>query len=159
MFNGDGAPRTFDFGLVAAPSGVVFAGLSFTLRDVLQSIAGRTVAILAILAGAAISAAISPTLALASAAAFAGSELVDTVVFTILETRGIGLAIVVSNGAAAAVDSVLFVGLAFGTGSISSYAPGQFWVKLAASLVVCIPAVIFIRSRLRGDVRATASRR
>src|SRR5690606_33613106 len=81
------------FGLVpvglglVAPAGVYFAGLAFSLRDAVQETLGRHWAVAAILAGAALSASLSPALALASGAAFLVSELADMAVYTPLRRR------------------------------------------------------------------------
>ena len=54
-------------------------------------------------------------LALASAAAFAISELCDFAVYTPLVRRGFALAVVLSCVAGAAIDSAAFLWLAFGS--------------------------------------------
>ncbi len=69
------------FGLMA-PAGVYFAGLAFTLRDLTQESLGRRWTVVAILAGAVLSAVVSPTFALASGTAFLFSELADFAVYT-----------------------------------------------------------------------------
>src|SRR6185503_15495777 len=75
------------FGLVA-PAGVYFAGLAFTLRDLLHDAAGRWVVLAAISAGAVLSFLVSsPALAVASAAAFGLSELADLVVYAPMRRR------------------------------------------------------------------------
>src|SRR3954447_9871108 len=69
------------FGLLA-PAGVYFAGLAFTLRDLVQEQLGRKWTLVAIVVGAAVSAVLSPQLALASGIAFLLSELADFAVYT-----------------------------------------------------------------------------
>ena len=70
----------------------------------------------AIAAGVVISFVVAPpALALASAAAFAISELSDLAVYTPLVRRGFALAVVLSCVAGAAIDSAAFLWLAFGS--------------------------------------------
>ena len=70
----------------------------------------------AITAGVVISFVVAPpALALASAAAFAISELSDFAVYTPLVRRGFALAVVLSCVAGAAIDSAAFLWLAFGS--------------------------------------------
>lgn len=121
------------FGLLA-PAGVYFAGLAFTLRDLLHATAGRWPVIAAIAAGAGLSFAIaSPQLALASAAAFGFSELADLAVYEPLHKRRWLLAVAASNAVGLAIDSALFLWLAFGS---LAYLPGQIvgkaWMTAAA---------------------------
>jgi hypothetical protein len=74
------------FGLLA-PASVWFAGLAFTFRDRTHDALGRRWTIAAIVAGAACSALVSPTFALASSAAFLLSETADFAVFDPLRRR------------------------------------------------------------------------
>lgn len=97
------------FGLMA-PAGVFFAGLSFTLRDLVQEQMGRWWTVGAIGAGALLSLVVSdPFVALASCTAFLLSELVDFAVYTPLRERGMVRAVVASNVVGSVVDSVLFL--------------------------------------------------
>ncbi|MDK9719608.1 MAG: VUT family protein [Rhodospirillales bacterium] len=120
------------FGLMA-PAGVYFAGLAFTLRDLVQDRLGRNWTIGAILAGAALSYLIEPKFALASAAAFLVSELLDFAIYTPLKKRNWLTAVTVSNLAGLIADSALFLWLAFGS---IEFLPGQvvgkLWMTLAA---------------------------
>src|SRR5215217_9103174 len=102
------------FGLMA-PAGVYFAGLAFTLRDLVQEQLGRTWTVVAILAGAAVSAVISTQFALASGIAFLLSELADFAVYTPLRSRNWLAAVAVSNVVGLVLDSVVFLALAFGS--------------------------------------------
>jgi uncharacterized PurR-regulated membrane protein YhhQ (DUF165 family) len=121
-----------------APSGVAMAGLALVLRDLVQRRLGRTVALMSIAAGAALSGAVAPpALILASAAAFFLSELADFAVYTPLQARGLVLAVFASSIVGLVVDSVLFLYLAFGsleflTGQIL----GKTWMVLLALPVV-----------------------
>jgi uncharacterized PurR-regulated membrane protein YhhQ (DUF165 family) len=120
------------FGL-AAPAGVYFAGLAFTLRDLVQEQLGRGWTILAIVAGAAVSAVISPQFALASGVAFLLSELADFAVYTPLRRRAWLAAVALSNTVGLAVDSVLFLHLAFGSlDFLAGQVVGKLWMTVLA---------------------------
>src|SRR5918998_4602262 len=80
-----------------APAGVYFAGLAFTLRDLLQERLGRLWAVAAIVIGAALSALVSPQFALASGVAFLLSELADFAVYTPLREKHWLGAVALSN--------------------------------------------------------------
>jgi uncharacterized PurR-regulated membrane protein YhhQ (DUF165 family) len=114
-----------------APAAVYVVGLTFVVRDLLQRVGGRALAIVAIPIGAGLSALVSPELALASGCAFLASETVDMAIYTALERRLV-LAILVSGAVALVVDSVLFLWLAFGS---LDFLPGQLWGKAVATLV------------------------
>src|SRR3954454_13988556 len=81
------------FGIVSvgfglhAPAAVYFAGLAFSLRDLVQRALNKTAVVLAILGGAVASAFVSPHLAFASGTAFLVSELCDLAVYTPLARR------------------------------------------------------------------------
>lgn len=119
------------FGLMA-PAGVYFAGLAFTLRDLVQDRLGRNWTIGAILAGAALSYLIEPKFALASAAAFLVSEFLDFAIYTPLRKRNWLTAVTLSNLAGLTADSALFLWLAFGS---IDFLPGQIVGKLWMTLV------------------------
>ncbi|MDJ0894813.1 MAG: VUT family protein [Alphaproteobacteria bacterium] len=106
-------------------------GLALVLRDAVHEHFGWRFSIMAILAGAALSLAVSPpALALASAVAFALAEFADLAVYAPLRRRGLALAVLVSGVAGAFIDSMLFVWLAFGTLNL---AVGTTLAKLYAS--------------------------
>jgi hypothetical protein len=136
------------FGLVA-PAGVYFAGLALTLRDLAQDRVGRRAIIVAIVAGASLSALIAPRFALASGAAFLASELADFAVYTPLRRRGLVRAVVASNLVGLVVDSVLFLVLAFGS---LAYLPGQVLGKLWATLA----AVVILAGLRRANAQPSA---
>lgn len=109
---------------LTAPAGVYFAGLAFGLRDALHETGGRRWVYAAITTGAVVSYVIEDAvtipgghapIAVASAAAFALSELVDLAVYTPLRDRSWPAAVTLSNVAGAVIDSALFLWLAFGT--------------------------------------------
>jgi uncharacterized PurR-regulated membrane protein YhhQ (DUF165 family) len=120
------------FGL-AAPAGVYFAGLAFTLRDLVQEQLGRAWTVVAIVAGAAVSAVISPQFALASGLAFLLSELADFVVYTPLRHRNWLAAVALSNTVGLVADSALFLGLAFGSLEfLAGQIVGKLWMTVLA---------------------------
>lgn len=132
-----------------APAGVYVVGVAFLLRDTVQRLVGQWLALTAIAVGAILSVFVSPTLALASACAFAASELLGLGIF-----RGLGgndggrgrllMAIVLASAAAAAVDSVVFLWLAFHS---LAYFDGQLIAKLSVT-VLALPFVLFARKRM-----------
>jgi len=125
------------FGLLA-PAGVLFAGLAFTLRDLLHEAAGLPVVAAAIIAGTAVSLAVGdPTLALAAASAFLLSELADLAVYTPLRKRRWLLAVGASNIVGLIVDSALFLWLAFGSWQfLPGQVVGKAWMTVAAVIVL-----------------------
>lgn len=129
------------FGLVAT-AGTYAAGASFVARDSLQDAAGRRAVLGAILAGAALSAILAgPRLAVASAAAFAVSELVDMAVYTPLRRRGYVRAAVASNLVGAVVDTAAFLALArfpVTTLVVAGQLVGKTWLTLAAVALVAM---------------------
>ena len=127
-----------------APSGVLMIGLALVLRDMVQRRLGRSIALAAIVAGAALSGAVAPPqLIIASAAAFLLSELADFAVYTPLQSRGLVLAVLASSVVGLVVDSVLFLWLAFGS---LDYVAGQILGKLWMVLLA-LPVVHWIRKR------------
>jgi len=111
------------FGL-DVPAGVVWAGLAFSLRDLLRERLGGWWMLPAIALGAALSWWVSDgvtlpgghvSLALASGTAFLLSEAADALVYEPLRTRGRGWALAASNAVGSVVDSALFLWLAFGS--------------------------------------------
>lgn len=138
------------FGLLA-PAGVYFAGLAFTLRDLTHEALGRRVVLLAILVGAVLSGLLSPALALASGAAFLVSELADFAVYTPLRERSWLGAVALSNTVGLALDSVLFLWLAFGS---LDYLPGQVVGK--AWMTALAVGVLWVGRRALSERRAPA---
>lgn len=126
-----------------APAGVYLAGVAFLFRDTVQRLAGVWWALLGIAAGAALSYTISPTLAGASAAAFTASELVGLAVLAALGRR-LALAVGTAQVAAAAVDSVVFLWLAFNS---LAFFEGQFVAKVSV-LALAYPVVLAWRKVL-----------
>ena len=126
------------FGLVA-PAGVYFAGLAFTLRDLLQEAAGTRAVLASILVGAALSGFVSTNFAIASATAFLFSELADFAVYTPLRRRGWLAAVVASNAVGLLVDSLLFLWLAFGSLTyLSGQVLGKVWMTVLAVVLISV---------------------
>lgn len=131
-------PHTITVLGLTAPSGVLFVGLSFSLRDGAQMALGKWWILVAILTGACLSYLIAPSLALASGAAFLFGEGCDWLAYTPLIERGkLVTAIIVSNTFGSAVDTLIFLWLAF---SSLTFFWGQFWLKL----LMTIPALLII---------------
>jgi uncharacterized PurR-regulated membrane protein YhhQ (DUF165 family) len=127
-----------------APSGVLMVGLALVLRDLVQRRLGAAKALGAIVAGAILSAAIAPpAIVLASTAAFLLSELADFLVYTPLQRRRFVTAVVASSIVGLAVDSAVFLYLAFGS---LEFLPGQILGKLWMVLAT-VPVVQWIRRR------------
>lgn len=129
------------FGLMA-PAGVLWAGLSLTLRDLLQDSLGRYWAFAAIFVGAALSWLVAPSFALASGMAFLLSELADFWVYTPIRERHWLTAVAASNTVGLLVDSCLFLWMAFGS---LEFLAGQVWAKLVVTVVTV--AVLWLWKR------------
>lgn len=126
---------TATFGLVpigfglAVTAGTFAAGAALILRDAVQQTAGKAVVLAAILAGIVVSYFVSdPFIAIASAVAFAASELVDFGVFTPMRKHNLAAAVLISSVVSAPIDTVLFLQIA-GFGVTWQAVLGQFIVK------------------------------
>lgn len=127
---------------LSAPSGVLMAGLALVLRDLVQRRLGLAVALIAIAAGAVLSAAVAPpALVVASAAAFLISELADFAVYTPLARRRLVLAVLASGLVGLTVDSIVFLWLAFGS---LDFLLGQV-VGKAEMVLLSLPFVAWLR--------------
>lgn len=132
------------FGLMVT-AGTFFAGAALILRDAVQVTLGKAVTWLAIGTGIVLSYLLaSPALALASACAFAASELVDLSAFSRLRSKSLALAVLVSSVLSAPVDTVLFLWIA-GFPVTWDAVLGQFIVKTVMALVVA--GVLEVRHR------------
>jgi len=129
---------------IEAPSGVYLVGLTLVLRDVLQRRVGKRVTFGLILVGAALSALISPAVAVASGCAFLASESVDFGVFTLVEKHGLYRAVLASNAVSIVVDSVIFLSLAFGS---LAYVEGQVIGKALATLAGLAALIVMNQRR------------
>jgi uncharacterized PurR-regulated membrane protein YhhQ (DUF165 family) len=119
-------------------------GIALVLRDLVQRRLGVAVAALAILAGAALSALlVPPSLVIASAVAFLLSEFADLGVYTPLARRRLVLAVVASSFVGLVVDSIVFLGLAFGSlDFLVGQVVGKSWMVLLS-----IPFIQWLRRR------------
>ena len=134
-----------------APSGVLAAGAALVLRDAVQRCLGARAALAAVIAGTLLSVGVAPgALVLASGTAFLVSELADFAVYTPLQRRSpVGpkagptllLAVVASSAVGLVVDSVVFLGLAFGS---FDYLAGQV-VGKAWAVLFALPAIRLLR--------------
>lgn len=139
------------FGLTAT-AGTWLAGLVLLARDWVHDLAGRTVVLACITAGAIASAVTaSPQLALASGVAFLLSEIADLAVYTPLRRRTWAGAVAASNTVGALADTTLFLLLA-GFPVITAL-PGQLLAKSTVT-VTAIAVVVAARAFLRHRVRA-----
>lgn len=130
------------FGLVA-PSGVLMIGLALVLRDWLHELAGWRWSFVAVLIGGALSLLFSPpALAVASSAAFTLAEMADLGVYARLREKGKALAVMASQVVGAALDSALFVYLAFGSLEFSA---GTTLAKIYAGAVIAL--VFYIKEK------------
>lgn len=102
---------------ITAPAGVLFAGLAFSLRDFLHDTGGRWWVIGVIAVGGAASWQLegAQQFAVASAAAFTVSEVLDFAIYAPLRKRGWLRAVALSNIGGLALDSLVFLWLAFGS--------------------------------------------
>ena len=130
------------FGLMA-PSGVLMIGLALVLRDWLHELAGWRWSVVAVLFGGVLSLIFSaPSLAIASAVAFTFAELADTAVYSKIREKSRPLAVMASQVVGAAIDSALFVYLAFGSFEFSA---GTTLAKIYAGAIVAL--ILFAKGR------------
>lgn len=126
---------------VMAPSGVLFAGAALTLRDVVQRNLGFWWSWFAVAIGAILSAALDPTLALASGVAFFLAETFDLFVYTPLQNRNLYGAVIASNVVGLAVDSFVFLVLAgLPLTLITGMVIGKAWMT-----AVALPIIFWLR--------------
>lgn len=126
-------------------SGVVWVGLAFVARDVVQLTLGKVITLAAIAAGVVLSVILAdPGLAAASAWAFCLSELLDFVIYTPLAARRFLAAVLISSVAGSFLDSALFLRIAFGSFH------GWWQLAVAKSVIVCLAAPVawYVRKRL-----------
>jgi len=127
-----------------APSGVLMIGLALVLRDLVHARLGWRWALAAIAVGAALTGFVAPpALAVASVAAFTVSELADMAVYAPLARRRLMLAVAASGVAGAAIDSAVFLLLAFGS---LDYLAGNVVGKLWMTALV-VPVLWTMRRR------------
>jgi uncharacterized PurR-regulated membrane protein YhhQ (DUF165 family) len=127
------------FGL-HAPSGVLLVGLALVLRDWVHEAGGATAALAAIGLGGLVSWLFAPqALVLASVLAFVIAELADLAVYAPLRAKRLWLAVLLSGIVGAAVDSAVFLWVAFGSlDFIAGQIIGKLWMTLIAAVVLAI---------------------
>lgn len=127
-----------------APSGVLMVGAALVLRDIVHEHLGARWALAAIVVGAVLSVFLAPAaLVLASVAAFVLAELADFAVYAPLRRRNLSAAVLASGLAGAAIDSAVFLWLAFGSlAFIEGQILGKLWMSLAA-----LPVLWIVRAR------------
>lgn len=131
------------FGLMA-PAGVFFVGAALTFRDVAHRTLGRWWVVAAIVVGALLSYLVAPAFALASGTAFLVSELADLSVYEPLQRRTFLGAVALSNTVGAAVDSAIFLWLAFGSLTFFwGQMVGKTWVTVAALPILLASRRVF----------------
>lgn len=125
------------FGLMA-PSGVLMIGAALVLRDAVHRLLGWQWAVAAILVGALLSFQFSPAaLVVASVSAFLLSELADLAVYAPLQRKRLVLAVFASGIVGAAIDSAVFLWLAFGSlDFIAGQIVGKLWMTAIAAGVL-----------------------
>jgi len=138
------------FGLTF-PAGAIFIGLTFSFRDFVQREFGHKVWYFMILSmalttvtGILLSHLPIPLwkVALASSVAFIVSEAIDWLAYTLL-SKNMFYRITVSNLFSAPIDSILFVGIAFGSFNfLNPPVYGQAIVKYVSGLLV-LPLLIY----------------
>jgi len=127
------------------PAGALCAGFVFSLRDLVHTMLGTRGVLAAIVIGIGLSWLVaSPQIAVASAVAFAASEVADSVVYAALHTRPRLIAMVGSNAVGFVVDSLLFVPLAFGSWTAVA---GHVAAKTAATVIAVAVAVVLAGRR------------
>jgi uncharacterized PurR-regulated membrane protein YhhQ (DUF165 family) len=148
------------FGLQAT-AGTIFAGLALALRDAIQDLIGKAAVLAVIVVAALVSYAVSdPAIAIASAAAFGVAELLDFAVYTPLRRKARlgdyrwGIAVLASGVVGALVDTIVFIGIAFGAAAIGSVLLGQFVGKMWANLAYLIAGKAVQVNATRRAVRA-----
>jgi uncharacterized PurR-regulated membrane protein YhhQ (DUF165 family) len=148
---------TTRYGLITVAPGLITtagtfaAGAALLLRDVVQDTLGRTWILAGIAAGAALTWATSPALAIASATAFLIAECADMAVYTPLRNKGWARAVLASNTVGAIVDTLLFLALA-GFPVTAATVGGQLVGKLAWATALPVAAVLAVRQVRRGYV-------
>jgi uncharacterized PurR-regulated membrane protein YhhQ (DUF165 family) len=141
---------TTRYGMVAVAPGLVTtagtyaAGAALLARDLVQDALGRWWVLAGIAAGAALTALTSPSLALASTAAFLVAETADMAVYTPLRSRGWARAVLASNVVGAVLDTLVFLWLA-GFPVTSATVGGQLVGKLAWATALPLAAVLIAR--------------
>lgn len=125
------------FGL-HAPSGVLVVGAALVIRDLVHESGGAKAALAAIGIGGLVAWLFAPpALVLASVLAFVLAELADVAVYAPLRQNRLWLAVILSGLVGAAVDSAVFLWVAFGSlNFIAGQIVGKLWMSLLAAPIL-----------------------
>lgn len=134
-----------------APAGIFAIGAILVFRDWLQQLHGLKLTMPLVYAAGLISWFVGDAagwsglqkIAIASVIAFTVSETVEAIVFTPIRNRNLTLGVALSGTVGLAVDSWLFLTLAFGS---TAFFWGQFWGKF--EMVAIGAALTLARRRL-----------
>jgi queuosine precursor transporter len=145
-----GLPHTIPVGFgYQAPSGVLFIGFALFARDLMQEELGKRRIVYLIAVGIALSYLVNPAVATASAIAFACGELVDLLIYTKIRKRNQVLAVLCSGVVGSAVDSILFLQIAFGS---VMFWQGQVIGKV---MITCLCAlIVWVKNALSDRVHS-----
>lgn len=148
------------FGFLVFPAGAIWIGLTFSLRDFVQREWGHRDVWWFMIATTIITTLLSVVLshlpvplwkvAIGSALAFIVSEAIDWAVYYFMK-KDIIWRICVSNLISVPIDSIIFVGIVFG--SFNFFAPpvwGQTLVKYISGLLV-IPILLYFRNKQKQE--------
>jgi uncharacterized PurR-regulated membrane protein YhhQ (DUF165 family) len=129
------------FGLTAT-AGTYAAGFALVSRDIVHETSGQVGVVIAIIIGCGLSfVTANPAIAIASLVAFAFSEIADLFVYTPLRKNKWRSAVVCSSIVGGLIDTMLFIGIAFGFAALSpTVLLGQIVGKV---LWVAVPFAIF----------------
>jgi uncharacterized PurR-regulated membrane protein YhhQ (DUF165 family) len=124
--------------VIYAPSGVMFAGLAFVLRDILQRMAGLSISLIAVVCGTILSYLyIDERLATAGSIAYFLSEITDTCVYSYLQKYNLIMAIFVSACTGLVIDSVVFLHLAFHSYQfLTGQIIGKLWMVILSIPII-----------------------
>jgi uncharacterized PurR-regulated membrane protein YhhQ (DUF165 family) len=136
-------------------AGTYAAGAALLLRDVVQDTLGRAWVLAGIGAGAALTAVTSPSLAIASTAAFLIAETADMAVYTPLRSRGWARAVLASNVVGAVLDTLVFLLIA-GFPLTAATVGGQLVGKLVWATLLPVGVVLLVRRAGRRAVSRDA---
>lgn len=146
---------TAQIGMVSLPLGVMTtagtfaAGIVLITRDAVQEFSGRLAVLGCIVVGGVISGVGAPVrIAIASALAFALSELLDWAVYSPLKRKGRGRAVLLSSVVAAPVDTALFLTLAGFPVTMAGIA-GQTIIKVGLAAIAAGVIGALLRYRIR----------
>lgn len=136
--NGPCVISVWFYPLIHAPSGVLFAGLAFVFRDLLQRCLGLYISLLAVLIGTIISYVyVSQEIAIAGSIAYLVSELSNTSFYTWIQRYNLILAIFISSCVGLLLDSVIFLHIAFHSYEfLLGQIVGKSWMVLAAVILI-----------------------